>query len=71
MVVLAANGTIDAQPVREQRWESAFVACGGVPDAMLMDHGTPWLEPAVALGQNQAIVVLLMRQGIRIVLERE
>jgi hypothetical protein len=40
LVALRATGTLDVGLVREQL-EQAFERCG-VPDAMLMDHGTPW-----------------------------
>ncbi len=40
LIVLAANGSTRSEPVREQL-EGAFDRCG-MPEAMLMDHGTPW-----------------------------
>jgi transposase InsO family protein len=41
LVVLQAVWSAHAELVREQL-ETAFARCG-VPDAMLMDHGIPWL----------------------------
>jgi transposase InsO family protein len=40
LIALAANGTTQGEPVRVQL-EEAFQRCG-VPEGMLMDHGTPW-----------------------------
>lgn len=37
----------------------------GVPDAMLMDHGTPWWSPSNGHGLTQ-LSVALMEQGIRL-----
>lgn len=37
----------------------------GVPDAMLLDHGTPWWNPAHRWGWTQ-LSIWLMRQGIRL-----
>jgi transposase InsO family protein len=37
----------------------------GVPDQMLMDHGTPWWDSANRLGLTK-ISVLLIKQGIRL-----
>ena len=47
--------------VREQL-ESAFQRCG-VPEAMLMDHGTPWWSMRSAGGMTE-LSLWLMRQGI-------
>jgi transposase InsO family protein len=63
LVVLAANGSTDGQPVREQL-ESAFARCG-VPEAMLMDHGTPWWNQQAPSGRSK-LSLWLMRQGIRL-----
>jgi transposase InsO family protein len=63
VLVLAANGSTDGQPVRE-RLESAFQECG-VPEAMLMDHGTPWWSQQAPSGRTQ-LSLWLMRQGIRL-----
>src|SRR5664280_1007508 len=37
----------------------------GLPQAMLMDHGTPWWNPAAASGWTE-LTVWLMRQGIQL-----
>ena len=63
VVVLAANGNTEAQPVREQL-ERAFQECG-VPEAMLMDHGTPWWSQQAPSGRTK-LSLWLMRQGIRL-----
>lgn len=47
----------------------ALIACFrrfGVPDAMLMDHGTPWWAAPNPDGLT-ALAVLLLKQGIRLV----
>jgi transposase InsO family protein len=61
VIVLAANGSTDGQSVREQL-ERAFHSCG-VPDAMLMDHGTPWWSQKAPSGRTK-LSLWLMRQGI-------
>jgi transposase InsO family protein len=61
LVVLAATGTTRAELVREQLAE-AFVRCG-VPEAMLMDHGTPWWNTQSA-GGITGLAIWLMKQGI-------
>jgi transposase InsO family protein len=61
LLVLAANGTTRGEPVRQQL-EEAFRRCG-VPDGMLMDHGTPWREDKAPSGYTS---LWLMRQGIRL-----
>jgi transposase InsO family protein len=63
VLVLAASGSTDGQPVREQL-ESAFQSCG-VPQAMLMDHGTPWWNQQSPSGRTK-LSLWLMRQGIRL-----
>jgi len=63
VVVLAANGNTEGQPVREQL-ERAFRDCG-VPEAMLMDHGTPWWKRQSPSGRTK-LSLWLMRQGIRL-----
>jgi len=63
VVVLAANGNTEGQPVREQL-ERAFRDCG-VPEAMLMDHGTPWWKQQSPSGRTK-LSLWLMRQGIRL-----
>jgi transposase InsO family protein len=62
LIVLAANGSTHGEAVREQL-EEAFQRCG-VPQAMLMDHGTPWWSQQSPSGQTQ-VSLWLMRQGIR------
>jgi transposase InsO family protein len=37
----------------------------GLPDAMLMDHGTPWWNPASPWGLTE-VAVWIMRQGVRL-----
>ncbi len=63
VLVLAANGSTQASPVREQL-ERAFCSYG-VPEAMLMDHGTPWWSQHAPSGRTK-ISLWLMRQGIRL-----
>jgi transposase InsO family protein len=52
-----------SRPVRTTL-ESIFRS-SGVPDAMLMDHGTPWWNAAHPWGWTQ-LSIWLMRQGIRL-----
>jgi transposase InsO family protein len=52
-----------AAPVK-QRLIEAFERCG-VPEAMLMDHGTPWWNMK-ALGGRTWLSRWIMRQGIRL-----
>jgi transposase InsO family protein len=61
-VALAGTWTTRAEPVRE-RLQGAFEDCG-VPDAMLMDHGTPWWNAGAVTGWTW-LTVWLMKQGIR------
>jgi hypothetical protein len=57
------NGRVEAvQECLRQAFESS-----GLPDAMLMDHGTPWWNANSPWGWT-ALTVGLMRQGIRIYL---
>lgn len=63
LITLAANGSTHGEPVR-QRLEEAFQRCG-VPDGMLMDHGTPWWSMSSAWGQTH-LSLWLIRQGIRL-----
>jgi transposase InsO family protein len=63
VILLVANGNTDGQPVREQL-ETAFYSCG-VPEAMLMDHGTPWWSQQAPSGRTK-LSLWLMRQGIRL-----
>jgi len=60
---LFQTGTTSAGPVRE-RLEQAFMDCG-LPDAMLMDHGTPWWNPASPGGWTQ-LTVWLMDRGVHV-----
>src|ERR1700733_365218 len=63
LILLAANGSTDGQPVREQL-ETAFQSCG-LPEALLMDHGTPWWNQQSPSGRTK-LSLWLMRQGIRL-----
>jgi hypothetical protein len=57
------NGRVEAvQDCLRQTFESS-----GLPDAMLMDHGTPWWNANSPWGWTE-LTVGLMRQGIRIYL---
>jgi transposase InsO family protein len=44
--------------------EQTFQQCG-VPEAMLMDHGTPWWNAASPWGLTE-VAVWIMRQGVRL-----
>ena len=61
LIALRGTWTTKAEAVREQL-ESAFDECG-VPEAMLMDHGTPWWNAKAPTGATW-LTVWLMRQGI-------
>jgi transposase InsO family protein len=63
VIALEALGTTHATPVRE-RLEQVFVDCG-VPQAMLMDHGTPWWSMQSPSGLTK-LSLWLMKQGIRL-----
>jgi transposase InsO family protein len=63
VVTLAATGKMDGDLVRRQL-EGTFESCG-VPDAMLMDHGTPWWNWQSFSGRTQ-LSLWMMRQGIRL-----
>jgi transposase InsO family protein len=63
LIALAATGGTHGEPVQQQL-EEAFQRCG-VPEAMLMDHGTPWWSTHAQFGQTQ-LSLWLMRQGIRL-----
>jgi transposase InsO family protein len=63
VIALAQTGTTGSQAVRE-RLQQAFAECG-LPEAMLMDHGTPWWNPAAPSGWTE-LTVWLMRHGIRL-----
>jgi transposase InsO family protein len=60
-VALEGTWCTQAEPVREQL-EQAFIDCG-VPEAMLMDHGTPWWNMKAERGWTW-LTVWLMKQGI-------
>lgn len=62
-VVLQGTWSTKAEPVREQL-EQAFLECG-VPQAMLMDHGTPWWNMKAFTGSTW-LTLWLMKQGIRL-----
>jgi transposase InsO family protein len=64
-ITLFQTGSTRAEGVREQL-EQAFTRCG-MPEALLMDHGTPWWNPASAGGWTQ-LTVWLMKQGVRLYL---
>jgi transposase InsO family protein len=63
LIRLAQTGTTRSWAVRAQL-EQAFEECG-MPQAMLMDHGTPWWNAAAPSGWTE-LTVWLMRQGIRL-----
>ena len=63
LVELRALGSTAAAPVRHQL-EAVFER-GGVPEAMLMDHGIPWWAARAPLGLT-SLSVWLMQQGIRL-----
>jgi transposase InsO family protein len=62
---IALHGTwcTKAEPVKQGLIE-AFENCG-VPDEMLMDHGTPWWNMKAATGWTW-LTVWIMRQGIQL-----
>jgi len=63
VIALQALGGTHGGPVQRQL-QAAFESCG-VPEAMLMDHGTPWWSPTAQWGGTQ-LALWLMRQGIRL-----
>ncbi len=63
LIALEATGSPDGKRVRAHL-EQAFERCG-VPDAMLMDHGTPWWNWQSFSGRTH-LSLWLMRQGIRL-----
>ena len=63
LIALRGTWTTKAEAVREQM-ESAFGECG-VPQAMLMDHGTPWWNARAPTGATW-LTVWLMQQGIEL-----
>jgi transposase InsO family protein len=62
-VALEGTWSTQAEPVR-QRLEQTFQECG-VPEAMLMDHGTPWWNMKAITGSTW-LTIWLMKQGIRL-----
>ena len=64
-VGLFATASTKAEPVR-QNLQQVFTE-NGVPDAMLMDHGTPWWNMQSQSGWTW-LTVWLMKQGVRIYL---
>jgi transposase InsO family protein len=62
LIALAANGDMQGEPLRPQL-EEAFQRCR-VPEAMLMDHGSPWWGHLAPSGHTR-LSLWLMRQGIR------
>jgi transposase InsO family protein len=63
LIALVANGSTRGEPVQHQL-EEAFQRCG-VPDGMLMDHGTPWWNTRTGVARTH-LSLWLMRQGIRL-----
>ena len=63
LVTLAATGKLDGDLVRRQL-QSAFES-SGVPEAMLMDHGTPWWNWQSFSGRTH-LSLWMMRQGVRL-----
>jgi transposase InsO family protein len=63
LIALAATGSTQGGPVRTHLIQ-AFEQCG-VPEAMLMDHGTPWWSAQAPSG-NTSLALWMMRQGIRL-----
>jgi len=62
-IALAGTWSSQAEPVK-QRLIEAFESCG-VPEEMLMDHGTPWWNMKAVAGWTW-LTVWIMRQGIRL-----
>ena len=62
VIRLAATGSTRGELVREQL-EGAFTECG-VPEELLMDHGSPWWNEQAPSGWTR-LLVWLMKQGIR------
>jgi transposase InsO family protein len=63
VIDLHGTWTTKAEPVK-QRLIEAFESCG-VPDEMLMDHGTPWWNMKSPAGWTW-LSVWIMRQGIQL-----
>jgi transposase InsO family protein len=62
-VTLQGTWSTQAEPVKQGLIE-AFERCG-VPEEMLMDHGTPWWNMRAVAGWTW-LTVWLMKQGIRL-----
>ena len=62
-ITLHGTWSSKAAPVKE-RLEEAFERCG-VPEEMLMDHGTPWWNMKSATGWTW-LTVWMMKQGIQL-----
>ena len=67
LIALAATGGTHGEPAQQQL-EEAFQRCG-VPEAMLMDHGTPWWSTHAQFGED-AVVIVADAAGHSAVLER-
>jgi hypothetical protein len=63
LIVLQTGRDMTGETVREQL-EGAFGECG-LPDGMLMDHGSPWWGQQSPCGLT-VFSLWLMRQGIRL-----
>lgn len=63
VVTLQGTWCTRAEAVRE-RLEEAFLKCG-VPEEMLMDHGTPWWNMKAITGATW-LTLWLIKQGIRL-----
>lgn len=64
LVALKHLGSTKMEGVR-QTLQETFQRVG-VPEAMLMDHGTPWWNPVGLWGMTE-LTVWIMRQGIRVI----
>jgi transposase InsO family protein len=61
LIALEATGKLDGSLVQQQL-ERSFLRCG-VPEAMLMDHGTPWWNWQSFSGRTH-LSLWMMRQGV-------
>lgn len=64
LLALKHLGSTKLEGVRDTLQET--FECAGVPEAMLMDHGTPWWNPISPWGMTE-LTVWIMRQGIRVI----
>jgi transposase InsO family protein len=62
-IALEGTWSTKAEPVK-QRLIEAFASCG-VPEEILMDHGTPWWNMKAVAGWTW-LTVWIMRQGIQL-----